>query len=273
MKKGKRNISEDFEAIYLRYNMIKKHMPRADKAELDKPDFKKAVKYMASKYYGKHRDLFASNGFEYEDILSIVTVFGLTYMGLEVVIEDDRNGRAKYLIMMRYISQRMNNLIRWITKKFNTDDAWVVTMDKFSGVVDRHSAALYKEIDIASEEDLLVVQQDAMEALNSQLSQDRGNAELLAEKSDVMTSINKTRKQITKKNKKRKSLLSKLRKKLDAKPEKYLEQLCYYATTKHTSRDVRRKARGLCRKYGIDYIEWLKKKSENPNFDPTQFTF
>lgn len=269
----KRNLSEDFEAIYLRFNMCKKHIPNADHAELDKPDFKKAVKYMASKYYMKHKDLFAVHGFEYEDILSIATVFGLTYMGIDVEISDPRNGRAKYLIMMRYISQRMNNLVKWIAKKFNADDAWVMTLEKFTGAVDKYSADLSKERDIATEEDLLMAQRDAMDAVNADLDRGEDSEELLAQKDLIMGNIKAAKKRIAKNNKKRKSLTAKLRKRLAARPKKYREQLCYYATSKHTSKEVRRKARGLCRKYGIDYIEWLKKKSESPGFDSTQFTF
>lgn len=62
-----------------------------------------------------------------------------------------------------------------------------------------------------------------------------------------------------------------MKKTFDADPLKFSEQLCYYASIKHVSFDVRKKAQLICKKYGIDYISWAKKQIEDKNVPSSNF--
>ena len=76
-----------------------------------------------------------------------------------------------------------------------------------------------------------------------------------------------------KRNKNRSLTLKLLKNKFYENPLKYKKDLCYYATTKHVSSDVRKKARLICKKYNINYAEWLKNESKKIDFDFSDFTY
>jgi hypothetical protein len=225
----RRNLSDDFEEVYLRYNMVQKYMPQADCDLLSDPQFNRVVSYMTNRYFSIYRDLFSTYGFEFDDLRSIVSVFGLTYWGH---VKPPARNKDSFTIMMRYIGQRMQNLVKWVARKFGVDEAMVFTMDKFDKVAEMSAYTEYSDPKEDSEEEVVVY-----------------------------------------KTKHKDKMLVAMREKIAKEPSLYAEQLCHYATTKHVARDVRKKARDLCKRYGIDYLAWLRDKSKNLNFDPIHYTF
>jgi hypothetical protein len=156
--------------------------------------------------------------------------------GLIFWAHSKRKTREKkdYLTMIRYINQRMVNFTKWIAKKFNVSDISIVSFDA--------NPTLIKNQLVYNQEDVNV------------------ETEFLGHKD--------------KKINKNKSLeLKKLKDKFYENPLKYKKDLCYYATTKHVSSDVRKKARLICKKYNIDYTEWLKNESKKIDFDFSSFTY
>jgi hypothetical protein len=53
---------------------------------------------------------------------------------------------------------------------------------------------------------------------------------------------------------------------------KYADRLAEIATSKSVDYNVRKKARSICKKNGIDYISWAKTKIEDSHVDPHNFT-
>jgi predicted nucleic acid-binding Zn-ribbon protein len=53
--------------------------------------------------------------------------------------------------------------------------------------------------------------------------------------------------------------------------DKYKESLAFYATSRYTSSDARKKAREFCRKYGINYTEWVRNRIKDSGHDVSEF--
>lgn len=73
---------------------------------------------------------------------------------------------------------------------------------------------------------------------------------------------------ITKETKESAEQVSKMRGILHADPKRFSTQLCYYASTKHVSYDVRQEARKVCDRYGIDYVGWATKQVNESRMRP-----
>lgn len=237
-KAKKRNVSTDFEGMYLRYNMVKKYISSADPELLNNKYVKKAVNAITDRYFYRCHDILVHNGFAKDDVHSIVRLFALTFFGhSNVQIVDDKAVR----FMSRYINQRLQTLTRWIAKKFGVSDSMRIqsTMtnedgsDWFQYVMDRKSLESY------GLEPEVIPENDPIEIVTK------------GQKAEVQA----------------------LKRKLSANIDKYANTLCYYATVKHVAFNVRRVARTVCRKHGIDYVEWLKRKASETDLDLSQFTF
>lgn len=141
--------------------------------------------------------------------------------------------------MIRYVNQRMGNFTKWVAKKFKVSDVSVMSFDPSSQLLKKEFAEDF-ESKFIEPEDI-----DNIDNIDS-----------------------------FKKRNKNKSLVSKkLKSKFYENPLKYEKDLCYYATTKHVSSDVRKKARLICKKYNINYVEWLKNESKKLDFDFSNFTY
>jgi hypothetical protein len=254
----RRNLKNNFEEMYLRYNMVKKHIKEADPTIVDDPNFKRCVAFMTKRYFFRYKDFFVSNGFEMEDVSNIVMLFGLTYWGHSKPASRDHNA---FNIMMRYINQRMQTTVRWISKKFHTEEiSAIVSLDSLHGDIRQDDNDLF-DLDSLSSDN--IIESSPRRKTNVKNIDD----ELLAEDQ------RRAKKEIRASKKRDKQLSFLLKKKLEHNPSLYSEDLCYYATSKHVGKDVRMKARSMCREYGIDYVQWLKDKSHKIDFNLNQFTF
>lgn len=265
----RRNLKDHFEAMYLRYNMAEQYMRKADQTILQDTQFKKVVAYMAGTYFHRYKDLLMNNGFEFDDLHNIITVFGLTYWGHS---KPEARDKKAFMFMMRYIGQRMQTLIRWISRKFGADEATMITSDSFQFLADRSMYSIYSDVAKEDEDEITPEDvQDEIDSLSLNLTvRDRYTSRAIRERKAILSKI---RKESTARKKMDAELTSRLRAKLMSDPSKHKDQLCYYATSKHIGKDMRNKARSLCKKCGIDYIGWLKEKSIGIDFDTNQFTF
>lgn len=251
---SRRNLSNDFEAMYLRYNMAAKYMSEADKSILDDPQFKKVVSYMTNYYFNRYRDLMSSNGFEADDLRNVITVFGLTYWGH---CKPEARDRKAFTLMMRYMSQKIRTMVRWISRKFGADEVVLVGFRTADSMQRAESMLVAQESE--SQEDEVQTFSDGdpyQEMLDAEQEEE-------TRKTDKRTAADKRSSRM---------LVAAMRRKLEENVEEYSEQLCYYATSKHVAHDVRMRARKFCRQYGIDYAKWLKERADKLGTDMNQFT-
>jgi len=226
-------ISNNFENVYLRSNILKKYFKKVDQSIFKDEDFNKIVSYLTRKHFVKSRQLFTMNGFEIEDVNNIIKIYASVYWAH---CKKTTKTKKDYLIMIRYVNQRMGNFTKWVAKKFKVSDVSVISFDPSSQLLKKEFA----------------------EDFESQFIQ-------LEDIDNIDT--------YKKRNKNRSLTLKLLKNKFYENPLKYKKDLCYYATTKHVSSDVRKKARLICKKYNINYAEWLKNESKKIDFDFSDFTY
>lgn len=279
--KRPRIYSKNFEEIYLRATTLRRFMHKADPAVLNDPDFKRTVKYMTKLYFVQHRSFFTSHGFEFDDLHSIVTLYALAYMGMP---RAEMSTKSVYTIMMSFIRQRVNFLMTSIVREFNTDDVMVSTIDDFSEIEDKSVCTIeldgermWSHGESVTDGEISSSLEDRIFTINEKLTTSKKSDQLWLKlkRSQLEKESVAVEKKISTKRKEflstRKSTLKELRALFMADPAKYSNQLSYYATTKHVSKDIRKKARLLCKKYGIDYKTWLKEKLNSVSLDSVEF--
>lgn len=115
----RRTLSDNFEEIYLRFNTSKRDLLKTDADVLKTKDFARVVSHMSQKYYKYNMKSFKKWGVEYEDVKSIITLFGAVYTGN---VKDKNFSKKEYYgIMMSFIDQRMGNVLRWFSRKFESE--------------------------------------------------------------------------------------------------------------------------------------------------------
>ena len=285
------NIKDNFEAVYLRMNTLRKYIHKADPNLLHDREFKRCINYMTFRYFYANRYLFSINGFEREDLQNIITLYGLAYFGCNAKSMDQR---GQYLCMMKFISQRMSNLINWIAKKFGVDEIQVTLMGKFPKMIDTlyqpqtitingipmwghdnqltNSEQLRSMFNRFDEINISIANKRKTASARKLSLHDSSYSSLLQEKKVVADNI-ATLQAKTVRRSKNKDLLQALRVKLADNPSKYSEQLSYYATSKHVGSDIRKAARAICNKYDINYKEWAKVKMNDGHGNNNDYTF
>lgn len=272
----RRNLSQDFEGIYLRFNTVQRFLKYSDHSILTQAEYQKIIKFMAAKYFYGNRRMLSINGFEYDDIMNIVSLFTVTFFGLVAANKSHYNNT----LLMRFISQRMHNFINWVTKKFHVNDVNLVYADNYEYlssslsnpntiIVDgvtmwgtQHSPAIT---------DALKNWYNQLDYVDQQLKHNKDFA-LKHQRKYLLKQIERLHQQLQQYSQ-QKMVFKQLRDKLHANPQQYSEQLSYYATIKHVSADVRKVARLICKKYCIDYKEWAKKKIEQNSVYINELTF
>jgi|GEM_PF-6145129 len=231
--KKRNSIKNNFENVYLRSNILQKYLKKTDPSLFKDQNFNKIVSYLTKKHFLRSKRLFTMNGFEIEDINSIIKVYAIVYWSHCKI---KTRTKKDYLIMIRYVNQRMINFTKWVAKKFNVSDVSVVSIDPASQILKKEFAQDFE----SSSVDLEDIKNDNF---------------------------------IKKRNKNKTLIPRMLKNKFYENPLKYEKDLCYYATTKYVSSDVRKKARNICKKYNINYAEWLKNESKKMDFDFSNFTY
>lgn len=118
----RRNISDNFEEMYLKFNTTKRDLAKAKLHLLDKPDFKRTTKYMANMAFYRNFNVFNRAGFTQEDVEQITVIFGLVFSGNSPMMA---HGRKYYNYMMRFIQQRNHDLVKWCKRKIEFEQEFL----------------------------------------------------------------------------------------------------------------------------------------------------
>ena len=259
----RRNLSNDFEAIYLRFSSVKKYLDNARPGFLDDVEIQKIVKYMTAHYFNKNDAILRASGFDFEDMHNISQFFALAFSGTKY---EAKTKHDEILLLSNFLSQRLSRLVTWVVKKFDTNEIVLSSCPL-------ESCASPEPVETSEDDKTL----DSLDLVNYRISK-AGND--MAKKSALMRQKRElVRWVITKKTEDRekrlatKAALALAKKKLNKNIKKYRNILCYYATVKFVSKDVRKYARLYCRKYGINYIEWAKERIEKGSGLSSCYTF
>lgn len=305
MNKKLYNTRDNFEDVYLRTNCFKKGMDSLASQDAEKylkdPEFNKCISHVARSMFTKHQVRLINCGFEQEDVRSITSIYGLTFMATKPETETSRD---MYMLMFNYISQRWSNfLIRLDIKFFNNEHIGEVRIDgsmlsKGSGYKVGYSdiERPISESKLAQDDpnllavingegseflakpiaDQIDILKDSVQEIKTELRRyiHPKTREHMVYRNKLKVHLKAAREELAALRKKvsdEKKALSKLKSKLAEDPKKYAERLAFLATSKHISVDVRKNAQKMCRKYAINYVMWAKNHIEQKNLNPDYF--
>ena len=217
-KSPRLNIKDHFEEVYLRSKTIQRYLPLADQSVLTNPEFNRVINYISGLFFRKYRRLYRAGGFDIEDIRSITQIFGLVFTGFGF---QGKTERDKFMVMMRFVNQRLCQMTRWIAKKFQADE--VVKMQTFctgDGMIEKLGAPV--------------------------------------KPAEYVTCTPKRN-------------VREMRVDLEANIGKHADSLAYYSVSKFVAGDIRKKARALCKKHGIDYQGWARDYLNTHDCDESNF--
>jgi len=268
-KRKKRNLKDEYEKIYLRWNQAKRDLVGVKSEDLRNVDFVRVCKYTASKSFNNNRSFLLSNGFDYDDLLSMSKFFGACFLGYKDKSEaiDDRR---YYYMMTASIFQRLNRFMGWTANKMESHEVYdKVDIEHLeSADAQEHIASSPIKVDgvvmFGKEENksLGVALFEITEELDIMLESNKGKTskskKLEAKKREIKREIRII-------NKKQKNMFSGLREKIKSNPGIYSKRLAYYAHTKHVSGDVRKAARVYCNKYGLDHEKIFNESIKTPD--------
>lgn len=282
MKKNKRpNGREEFEKVYLRENQVKRTLELLPQETLDlylkDIEFTKATAYIARNTFYKNKNVLLSHGFEQEDLESISKIYGLSFLSSDF---GGKTGKDKYYLMMRYINQRFEAFFLFFGRKFDIASKMPeVSLDHFLQPVADLALSTSAKSHELSEPSVFDSKDDYVDEINRLTSQIKNFYEqekdkdfkektVLVKKLKDLKGEFKVFKQSQKAKLKNQRKTSKeLKARFSKNWSSHVNDLCYYATSKHVSHDVRKKARSLCKKYKIDYISWVKNKQSEHQSD------
>lgn len=253
----KKNIRDDFEAVYLRSNIVRRDIGNADPTALASPDFNKICSYMAGRCFLRNKTALLSRGFDYQDVLSVTKVFGATYVGANYTHKDASN-RTNRNLMMRYVGHRLNTMVRWVSKKMKDEELLDRRYEITSGEMDH----VPDEADIQNSSTL-----DEINFLEEDFSEEKS----MKKRKLMSMKLREKRKDYAKKRKDERNLTTALKIKLETNHDKMTDILAYYSTTKSVSFDMRKVARRYCARYGIDYKAVAENIIKRNNYDKLEF--
>ncbi|MGH7240976.1 MAG: hypothetical protein ACREGB_01630, partial [Candidatus Saccharimonadales bacterium] len=246
----------------------------------------KSVKHVVGSIYSRNKTTFLSHGFDYDDVLNIGKFLGLlwtaTKIGPNTVVTNEYD---KHIILMHFLTQKLNLFMNRINRKFQVTNNLsnevgvegnlleTLTADERVLNNPENAVALADDKPEVSPADQLDLDMKQLNVVEQDLS---GIKNLLADKpiNREDLAIRKRRKETkrrilskrvdalrgalaTEKSSKRtysRTLKKELTKNLPA----YKDKLAYCAVSGDVGFDVRKAARKMCKKYGIEYLEWAK---------------
>ena len=228
---SKNSVFEQFELCYLKSNAARRAFEKKDEVAL----------LMADKNFKKCVRYIAHSSFIKNKHKLIKHGFGLDDMmsvvqilGLQFVnhpFKGDTERDTSY-IMMRFMNQRMMSFYTFLDRKFRIPESYPdMSLEDVGQWVNTLSHKTY--VESAAVEDL----DDLPEMAESKLE--------------------------------RNSKLVKLRKAFN--PSEHSDKLAELATLKAVEHAVRKRARSICRKHGIDYISWAHSQIAEKELDPVDF--
>lgn len=297
------NIRDNFEDVYLRSKTIQKYLQSADQSLLKNNDFKRTINYISKYFYRRHRGTYQMAGFDLEDIHSIATMFGLVFSGYGQRYETPKDF---YTVMMRFISQRMHRMAGWVIKKFQINelaprqlihsdplaingtnhDFGDQTYNLHNGIV-IEGVHMTSPISLPADEDirsltavvdLLEMEYDNQSKIceNSSAPESKkartAKGEIRNKLREAESRLSETKRIRRICRKEQKESYKVLKKELHANWHLYVDQLAYCSVSKYVSSGVRKSARSVCRKYGIDYTGWAKQQIQDHKLTESEIT-
>lgn len=279
--KDRYNLDEHFEDVYLRSRTLRRFMDKVDNAVMADKETFKVIEHLTDRQMGVYGKIFSWNGFDRDDIRSIVSIFAACFTGLGV---KKKSKRDYYYLMMSFVQQRMEFFMSCVIRKFQVNDVSChnVLSTARPAIYDFESADTPLDLLASSEAISQFVSgsaeapeqsyreraeevEDRVEILKIQHSDavesNRPEQEVEAYRRavDRLTNVAQSyRQEANKEVRKERALTTALKKRLAEDPAKYADQLSYYATYKGVPYDVRRAARNICKRHGIDFVAWVK---------------
>lgn len=275
----KSSSKNDFEGRYLSVTVSKRAF--ADKDAVQKAfqnkDFDRIVKYLAYWSFKKNSQVFLRHGFDIDDLLSICTVFRIhfAYYGFEGETSKDTN-----YVFMKYVNNRLLSFCNSLESKFKTKEAfldgYLEELPRSVEILDERSLIDGNQLSKKDEEFLLQeqieIKEGALKALKEGESPSekevwKKTQEIKKLKRKALASKRKESKEKAEKEKRTEEYKNELYSNID----KYRDKLAYLATFKNIEHAVRKKARSICKKSGINYIEWAENEINNKNISRELF--
>lgn len=293
--KNRYNLDDHFEDVYLRSRTLRRFMDKVDNDVMKSKDTFKVIEHLTDRQMAVYGRIFNWNGFDRDDIRSIVSVFAACFTGLGV---KKKSKRDYYYLMMSFVNQRMEFFTGCVIRKFQVNDVACYNVLSSTGVsqdVDNENPN--SALDILTSLDQIAhfssgqpetenpsysEQADDMEDRVEILKIQHAMAVQELQHPDKVTELGRTierltataqsyREEANKDKKKDRLLNAALKQKLAEDPLKYSDQLSYYATYKGIPYDVRRAAQVVCKRHGIDYVAWAKERAKSYGSDDSYF--
>ena len=235
---NKRNsVFKDFEAVYLRAKCAKKAFINKDEvAKLTmSPQFEKCSRHIARKTFLKNKDMLLKHGFDIDDMTNIARVFAIESLNYPFEGKTEKDNRY---IFLKYINGKMDTFLLSVRRRFFIKESHIeLSLDE-----------VFKAKSGEDREDLVYANIQAYTPFE------------YPGLDDEELGVYVSKEDVTKKYKL-------LRKELHGNIEKYSDRLAELATSKITEFQARKKARTLCKTYGIDYNAWALKQILNNKLD------
>lgn len=232
------NVVDNFEECYLRINCAKKAFANTEQVNrlMASPDFQRCVKYMANITFNKNRSNLLRHGFDLEDIMSVVQILAVQFVNSNF---DGKTRKDTYYVLMHFISQKMETFMVFLNRKFRISERHAeISLEDALGMGMYHG-----EVEIPSD----MTTDD--EVPESKISQRIGK--LKVDLKDLRSMM--------------------MKHKLESNLPAYRDRLAELATSKVVDFIVRKKARSVCKKNGIDYVVWAKEQIRSKNLSESDF--
>lgn len=262
----KRKLSEDFELIYLRHGEARKNLHKVTDKELKDPDVQRIIKFSTKKWFDRNSRVLLGSGYNFEDLQSIITIYAATFIGSGF---KGKTHRGTGLLMMNFIDQRVLRYLEWVKRKFSLDE--IVNTISFS-TNDSLYATLRADGGLVPTALSKIEVIDELEFAIGKLSSntDPASKRKMRSMKDQRVLL---KRDLAKQRKDSKNKTIELKDKINTDHDEYTDELVYYSTSKHVSKDIRSAARKYCKKFNIDYRTLIQAVLRDGDYDIKEFTF
>lgn len=250
-KKSRRNISDNFEHIYLGGDWLGRHISPNPHSITLTEDYQRVIKYISKYLYDHNAYTFKLGGFDRDDVHSLCLTFGHAFFSLE---EKRKWTNFKQIssLLQCFISQRVIAVTKKINSKFQEKETIALdahldenTEEETQSIID------YSEEEV-EDDDLFSL--DALDLLDEEEDVDESDIdENFYDYSPLSNEIRPRDKQY---------IASKINE-IARNPDKYATELARYATSKYVSENIRKAARRICRTYKINPNQWANQQIDN----------
>jgi hypothetical protein len=232
--RSRNSVFEQFEACYLKENCARKAFSNPDALQklVSKPDFERVVKYMANLTFNKNQNTLLKHGFDYDDMVSVIRILAMQFVNHPF---EAKTRKDQYYVLMHFINQRLDTFYIFMNRKFRIPETYLEL--NLEDVFENHPYKGDYPISATVEEE--------------------------DPETEVPMILESESERIIKRNQ--------MRSKLEANLPEFKGKLAEIATSKVVEFKVRKKARMMCQKYGIDYLTWARAQIKSRNLNENDF--